>query len=84
MRAALLAVALAACSSGPPDFSGIGKYQFKKTTLGDVKEGICQPTDIESGTRKATWCFQVQAYKVAGRNAEIDLYFDGTAPAPRD
>jgi hypothetical protein len=76
----LLLLLLAACNSGPPDFAGVGKWQFNKTTLGDVKEGLCQPTDIEAGTRKATWCFQVTPYKIAGRNAEIDLYFDGTEP----
>lgn len=78
---AALAVLAVGCKDGPPEFSGIGKYRFGKTTLADVKDGICQPTDVESGTRKATWCFQLPPYSVAGRTAEIDLYFEGTEPS---
>ncbi|HEU0032449.1 MAG TPA: hypothetical protein VFQ53_17575 [Kofleriaceae bacterium] len=70
-------VALAACKQDAPEFAGVGKYRFGHTTLGDVKDGICQPTDLSDG-RKATWCFALPPYKIANRVAEVDLYFGGT------
>lgn len=81
-RAALLAVvAAAACKSPPPEISGIDKYRIGHTTRGDVDDGVCQPTDIADGTRKATWCFAMPPYQVAGRTAELELYFEGTEPS---
>ncbi len=65
------------CETKAPEFAGIGKYRFTKTTLADVKEGRCDPTELSDG-RKATWCFALTPYKVANRVAEIDLYFAGT------
>jgi len=75
------AVLLAACNSDQaPEFAGVGKYRFTKTTLADIKDGVCQPTDLDEGRRKATWCFALPPYKIANRVAEVDLYFDGTTP----
>jgi hypothetical protein len=81
MIAIAVVLGLKTCRQGSPEFSGIGKYRFGHTTLADVDEGLCQPTDIEDGRRKATWCFGLTPYKVANRPAEIDLYFDGHEPS---
>jgi hypothetical protein len=35
------------------------------------------PADRIPTTGEATWCFSLPAYKIAGRVAEIELYFDG-------
>ncbi|MBS1118056.1 MAG: hypothetical protein H6Q90_284 [Deltaproteobacteria bacterium] len=67
------------CSDKSPEFAGVGKYRFTKTTVADVKDGVCQPTELDDG-RKATWCFALPPYKVANRVAEVDLYFAGTEP----
>jgi hypothetical protein len=74
---------LAACDKTPPEFSGIGAYTFGKTTLGDVKYGMCQPTTVQGGTRSVTWCFQLPPYKIANRAADIDLYFDSNEPSAK-
>ncbi len=80
LLALVLTASLAlACTEKPPEFAGVGKYRFTKTTLGDVKDGVCQPTDLSDG-RKAMWCFALPPYKVANRVAELDLYFAGTEP----
>lgn len=69
-------VATGACSKKEPEFAGVGKYRFGHTTLGDIKEGICQPTPIDDGKRQAGWCFALPAYSIAKRTAEVELYFD--------
>jgi hypothetical protein len=83
-RARLAGIALAclvcvagACSGREPEVSGIGRWRFAHTTLRDVNEGICQPTDLSDG-RKGTWCFALTPLKIGGRNADVDLYFLGT------
>jgi hypothetical protein len=73
-------LALGTCNKGPPEYSGIGKYRFGHTEMKDIKDGLCQPTDIEDGRRKATWCFGMPGVAVGSRAAEIHLYFDGTEP----
>ena len=75
-----LAVALvvAGCSSGKPDFAGIGPYHVKKLTLAKAT-GRCEPTDLPDG-RKGTWCFGQPALSIGGQRAEVDLYFGGTTP----
>ena len=79
MRAWLLVV-LAACGSGTPDeFAGIGKWRFDRSTLADAKEGRCDPTKLSDG-RQATWCYALTPLKIAGRAANVDLYFNGTQP----
>lgn len=77
----VVVLGMGSCGKGAPEFAGIGKYRFGHTTLGDLKDGVCQPTEVEDGRRKATWCFGLQPYQVAGRTAEIDLYFEGTEPS---
>jgi hypothetical protein len=85
MRAGVLALAAfaaAACEGKPPEPSGVGKWRFAHTTLADVKDGICQPTDLSDG-RKGTWCFAQIPFKIVKSTAEVDLYFVGgekTAP----
>ena len=79
-RAAMLALsiaALGACDGKPAEPSGIGKWRFGHTTLHDVADGICQPTDLNDG-RKGTWCFAQTPLKIAKSTAELDLYFLGT------
>lgn len=78
MRLLIAALVLVAgCDKDPPEFAGVGKYRFTKTTFGDVKEGICEPTVLDDG-RKAMWCFSLPPYKIANRTTEPDLYFAGT------
>jgi hypothetical protein len=75
-------IALVACASKEPEFSGVGRFRFGHTTLADITDGICQPTDLNDG-RKGTWCFAQTPLKLAGSTAEVDLYFHGvekTAP----
>lgn len=75
MRALVLAALLAACSDRQPDHAGVGSWLFTTSTLAKAKrEGRCQPTDLTDG-RKAMWCFGFQPYKIAGKTAELDLYF---------
>jgi hypothetical protein len=68
------------CESREPEFAGVGKWRFTHTTLHDVTDGICQPTDLNDG-RKGTWCFAQTPFRI-GRNgksnADVDLYFLGT------
>jgi hypothetical protein len=76
----LVAVVLwAACGSKDPEYTGIGPYRFGHTTRKDVRDGVCQPTDLSDG-RKATWCFAVPPFKIGKSNADVDLYFLGTEP----
>ena len=82
VAAALACVAGAACSGREPEVSGIGRWRFTHTTLHDVQEGICQPTDLADG-RKGSWCFALTPIKVGGRSAEVDLYFLGTEPTAK-
>ena len=81
---ALAVVALVGCSEKKANnISGVGKYKFTTTTLADAKEGNCQPTELSDG-RKATWCFALPPFKLAKRTvADVDLYFDGTAPTSK-
>ena len=83
MKAAALTVAVLAlaggCEKKKAEFSGLGKYRFTTTTLKQITDGVCQPTDLSDG-RKATWCFAQPPFKVAGRAADVDLYFLGTDP----
>ncbi|MGN6108976.1 MAG: hypothetical protein ACTHU0_27975 [Kofleriaceae bacterium] len=69
--------ALAACSERKPEPSGVGQWRFPRTVRADAKAGVCQPTTLDDG-RKVTWCFAMPPFKVAGRVAEVDLYFGGT------
>jgi hypothetical protein len=74
---ALACAAGAACSGREPEVSGVGRWRFTHTTLADVHEGICQPTELSDG-RKGTWCFALTPFKVARSSADVDLYFLGT------
>lgn len=71
-------LAVAACNREPV-ISGVGTWRFTHTTLGEIKDGICQPTDLNDG-RKGTWCFAQPAVRVGNSTAEVDLYFLGAAP----
>lgn len=73
-------MALVACSGREAEFSGVGRFRFGHTTLADITDGICQPTDLNDG-RKGTWCFAQTPMRIAGSNAEPDLYFFGTDKA---
>ncbi|HEX8107928.1 MAG TPA: hypothetical protein VF516_09390 [Kofleriaceae bacterium] len=78
--AALVAVALAACTSRAPEHDGIGNWRFPHTRLQNIQEGRCQPTDLSDG-RKATWCFAQPPIRIGQRSAEVDLYFLGGEPS---
>jgi hypothetical protein len=79
----LVALALACAAAGPacsgrePEVSGVGRWRFTHTTLADVNEGVCQPTELGDG-RKGTWCFALTPVKIARSSADVDLYFLGT------
>ena len=82
MRALLLLPAIAclgACTGREGEPAGVGKWRFTHSTLADVHDGKCQPTDLSDG-RKATWCFAQTPFKVGKRTAEVDTYFLGTEP----
>lgn len=79
MRWLVVAVVALGCGSREPEFSGIGRFRFGHTTLAEITDGICQPTDLNDG-RKGTWCFAQTPIKIGGSTAEVDLYFFGTAP----
>ena len=81
LLASALATTVAACSSGKPDYAGIGPYHVKKLTLAQAT-GRCEPTDLPDG-RKGTWCFGQPTIQVAGQPAEVDLYFGGTEPSAK-
>jgi hypothetical protein len=80
----LALVACVACESRAPEFSGVGKWRFTHSTLHDVIDGICQPTDLNDG-RKGTWCFAQTPFRIGSgkTNAEVDLYFLGTDPTAK-
>ncbi|NVB81904.1 MAG: hypothetical protein HOV81_26215 [Kofleriaceae bacterium] len=82
-RLALAALAVLAVGSGcegrKSEPSGIGNYKFGRTTRANIRDGICQPTELTDG-RKATWCFALPPVKVGKRVAEVDAYFLGTEP----
>ena len=81
MRRALAIAALVtagACKSPPPEYDGIGPWRVTRTRLKHAT-GNCQPTDLPDG-RKGSYCFGQNPLKLAGSAAEVDLYFDGTAP----
>jgi hypothetical protein len=80
--AALALVAIGACEGRATEFAGVGKWRFTHTTLRDVTDGICQPTDLNDG-RKGTWCFAQTPFRIGKSNAEVDLYFLGTDPAAK-
>ncbi len=71
-----------ACGNRQPEFSGIGKFRFGHTTLAQINDGICQPTELNDG-RKGTWCFAQTPIKIATSTAEVDLYFLGTEPTAK-
>ena len=75
----LVVLALVACGSKDPEYTGVGPYRFSHTTRKDIHDGVCQPTDLSDG-RKATWCFALPPFKIGKSNAEVDLYFLGTEP----
>lgn len=72
------AVALAACKAEKPEYAGIGPYSVKRTKLKDAP-GRCDPTDLPDG-RKGTWCSLQPQLAIAGKPADVDLYFLGTEP----
>jgi hypothetical protein len=71
-----------ACSAREPEPAGVGRWLFTRSTLADVTDGICQPTDLNDG-RKGTWCFAQTPFRIGGRTAEVDLYFLGTVKSAR-
>ena len=78
-----VALAVAGCTSRAPEYDGIGNWRFPHTRLQNIKEGLCQPTDLSDG-RKATWCFAQRPIRIsrdAKRSAEVDLYFLGGEPS---
>jgi hypothetical protein len=83
-RALVLIAALAAapaCEGRKAEPSGLGKYRFGTTTRANVRDGVCQPTELTDG-RKAVWCFGLTPIKVGKRVAEVDAYFLGSDPPP--
>lgn len=67
------------CSKRHPEYTGIGQWRFGHTTLKDVTEGLCQPSELADG-RAGTWCFAQAPYKIGTSSAEVHLYLDGTEP----
>jgi hypothetical protein len=84
MSARLVAVAslmiLVGCERNV-EILGFGPWKVGKTERSQAT-GVCQPTELPDG-RTGTWCFRQPAFPVAKKAAEVDLYFDGTAPQSR-
>lgn len=76
-RFALIALLLAGCESRKPEVGGFASFRFSSTTRRSVKSGRCDPHTAASDGRQMTWCTQVTPVKLAGRTANIDLYFLG-------
>jgi len=82
-RALLLLLVSAghACGDRPRELAGFGPWNVPKTTVGMVKGGRCDPTDLPDG-RKGVYCFGVPGLQLGSRGASVALYFsDGTARA---
>ena len=47
-RRGLLVIALVACGSKDPEYTGIGPYRFSHTTRKDVHDGVCQPQELHT------------------------------------
>jgi hypothetical protein len=78
MRVAIAVAVLALVACNPDDeYTGIGIWKFGSSTRGNVKTGRCDPTTLTDG-RQATWCYFLPPYKIAGRVADLSLYFLGT------
>ena len=86
-----LAVALAlgaGCKKAKSEYAGLGPWKFTTTTLKQALDSrtelgpFCNPTDLTDG-RKGTWCSNMPPIKVGQRSANMDLYFDGTAPTAK-
>ncbi len=81
MKEWLLALlALSACDGAKVEPNGIGNYRFGHTTIGNIHDGNCQPTELRDG-RKAIWCFGLPPIKVGKRVAEVDAYFNAMPPS---
>lgn len=81
-RLLVIAAAVAcmtACESRKPEPGGFGPWSFSRSKRGDVKTGRCDPHVAVDG-RAMTWCYAGTAYQIAGRPAELDLYFLGSEP----
>ncbi len=74
----LAACSTAACSTDRPQYAGIGPYHVHRTKLANAT-GRCEPTDLPDG-RKGSWCSLQPQLALAGRPADVDLYFLGTEP----
>ena len=72
--ACVACVACVACSR-EPEYSGIGRWRFTRSTLGDATDGICQPTDLNDG-RKGTWCFAQTPIRIEKRSAEVKADYE--------
>lgn len=89
-RVLVLAALLVAtgCDKKKGEYAGLGPWKFTTTTLQQALDSrteigpICSPTDLLDG-RKGTWCSMMPPIKVGSRSAEMDLYFDGTAPTAK-
>lgn len=77
-RVPLGLLALAACSAAPAEPAGVGRWDVTKTQAKDAT-GRCEPTDLPDG-RKGQYCFMQPAIAIGGQDAQVDLYFGGTAP----
>ena len=71
----------AGCSKKAREIAGVGPWNVTKTILKQA-DGRCTPTDLPDG-RKGSWCFGQAALKIAGRAADVDLYFDGVDPSSK-
>jgi hypothetical protein len=77
VRLLALILLIAACDSHAPEPAGLGSYVFGRTTVANIHDGVCQPTEASDG-RKLTWCFELPPIKVGDRVADVDAYFGGT------
>ena len=72
----LVVAATGACDKRKPEAGGVGPWRFSIAKRSNVKSGRCDPHPHEDG-RVLTWCYGGAAYEIAGRPAELALYFNG-------
>lgn len=77
---AAVAIVVVTMDKRQPEPAGVGKYRFEHTKLADVEAGRCDPTTVENGARKVTWCYALPGFDIAGAIVEPHLYFGGVEP----
>ncbi len=59
--------------------TGLGNWDVPHATARQVKDGRCDPVDLNDG-RRGVWCYGLPGPRMGSQPAQVDAYFsDGTA-----